>query len=238
LPVNSEVLKYCRTLLGETTQNKYLDTELIRAWDYAQKDFSKKTEILQTELSIAGVSGTKDYAMTSLTRPIKIRKIVWDWNTSNAYRLANMDFDDYPHGVENQTGRPQFYVVWNDQIRIYPTPDESKSFRVYYVFSASSINDTVAFSANSEISQIPERWHQAVAHYAVAQMLEKYATEQGIDAKIARMLSVYEKAVGDARLLENRPADETTPLGFKGLMSPAFDGEQGGYGGYTGRPLL
>lgn len=237
MPVNSSIRSYIRTLIGETVENKYLDTEILTAWDYAQKDFSKQTEILQTELSTSWSSGTKDMAITTFPRLIKIRKVVWKWNTTNARVLPFVDFDDYPHAQESQTGQPWGYTTWNDNIRLIPAPDETATVRVYYAFSADSIRDNIALSANSEISQVTERWHHEMAHYAASQIMRKYDQDATIQQKINEFIVIYERAKAQARLLEQRPLDESQAIQFKGLASPAFDGESSGYAGYTNKPI-
>lgn len=235
MPVYSEISAWIRTQLNESTPVKWSDTEVRRAYDFAQKDWSVRTECLQTQLSISTTASTATYALTNFPRILKVQKVIYDYNTMNAIPLKYFDYQDYPWPQKTQTNKPMAYTVFDDKIELLFAPNESVKLQVVYTFSASDLTSAVAFSANDYTNPIiPERSQLYAANLSVANLVKKF--ESGLEAS-KDYLFLYEKYIKETIDLSRRPADDTRQNYFKTYPSPAFSnyGEFGA--GYTNRPL-
>lgn len=205
----SELRSSVRTLLNEQTQNKYLDTDVDKFLDYGNKLFSVEAEILSSQLTVSWASGTAEKAISTFTRILKPKHVIWKWNTANARRLLPIQYIDLPWAQVPNQGTPTRYYWNNEQLGLWPTPNETADVMVIYAFSCASL------SAGTDISQLPHRWHMAPVHYAVSQLAQKF----GPPEKVSTAWSIWQKMVKDAQMLDRRPADPNDALQFRVMSS-------------------
>lgn len=235
MPSTKTVVAWIRTQLQETTANRWTDVECLRSWDEAQKDFSIRTELLETQVSMATVAGTATYALTNFPRFLKARKVIYDFGTMTAIPMKYFDYQDYPWPQKSQQNIPYGYTIFDDKIELLFKPDAAKTLQVVYVYSCSTLDENIAVSAFGYGSDLPDRYHLKAAEKAVGDLLMKY------DETVQRAnvhFGLYEKFVKESLSLQRRPADDTRQAYFKTYASPGFN-QQGEFGsGYTGRPLI
>ena len=235
MPVYSEISAWVRSQINEASPVKWSDAEVLRAYDFAQKDWSIRTEVLRTQFSISTTASTGTYALTSFPRILKVKKVIYKYGTQDATPLNYFDYQDYPWPQKTQTNRSTAYTVYDDKLELLFIPNESVTLQVLYTFSASDITSTVAFSANNYTNPIiPERHQLYAANLAVSNLVKKFESGHEIAKDY---LSLYEKYIQEQIMLTRRPTDDSHQLYFKSLPSPAF-GNTGGYGsGNTLHPL-
>src|SRR3990172_560008 len=131
----SELRASVRTMLNEETENKYLDTDVDKFLDYGNKLFSVETELLSSQLTVSWASGLAEKAITNFTRILKPKHIIWNWNTSNARRMLPIQYIDLPWAQVPNQGEPRNYYWNNEQLGLYPTPNQTSNVLVIFAFS-------------------------------------------------------------------------------------------------------
>jgi len=138
----SEIVQYARTLskcrvdeLPDSDLFSYLNIEYRRLWqDVAWIDKNYKLRVRNTNL----VSWVSSYALllpfqapTQATGQIKIESVfvTYDLSQKYPYRAKLLDWDNLNRAPEwyadNQPKSEPFYIVTDNSIQIFPTPDNS-----------------------------------------------------------------------------------------------------------------
>ena len=93
-------------------------------------DISSRDDFLPTTGTITTADGTSSYDEPSLCRRIV------DIARSGGNKLKRISFDHYQRTIENSssisTGEPLRYALFNNDVYVYPEPDDTYSFTVYY----------------------------------------------------------------------------------------------------------
>lgn len=140
--------------------------ELFKILYEAEQQLATEALVIEAkDTSIATVSGTRSYAYPSLF--IAIKRI-----ECNGIKLKPIEFreDDtitLNNSATTQTGQPQFYTIWNDQILLRPIPDAVYTLTIYGHKEAALLT-----TASSTLS-VPVRCHSSLINYAASMIAAK-----------------------------------------------------------------
>lgn len=139
----------------------------------AIRDFPANVKIEAT-VNLSLVAGTRDYTVSTLASDIdQIVQIQMDvgeivprtlWRFQDEIHFDVSDEDDIVNGT------PEFYRIWNNVLRVFPTPTESKTAIVYYTKKIAQS----FFSVSNGAATVPieDRYLNALMYEAQAVLLE------------------------------------------------------------------
>ena len=156
----------------------------------------KRWPFFETSWVLTTAVGDRDYGLSELTpTPDEIVSIVRDDR-----RLAFMGRDEAEAAYlpyQTSTGFVTYYNVWNDTLRLYPTPHMVDTL---YLRGYRKVNDWVADGAGA-VPDFPDDFHDAIRLYllgmAYLQQEDPEMGQQFIGAFNAEM-DVLKKQYGDA----------------------------------------
>jgi hypothetical protein len=156
----------------------------------------KRWPFFETSWVLTTVAGQQDYSLSALSpTPDEVVSIV-----RNDRRLAFMGRDEAEAAYlpyQTSTGFVTFYNVWNDTLRLYPTPDMADTL---HLRGYRKVNDWVADGAGA-YPDFPTDFHDAIRLYLVGmaylQQEDPEMAGQFINAFNAEM-DLLKKQYGDA----------------------------------------
>jgi hypothetical protein len=124
----------------------------------------KRWPFLETSWTITTTPNQSDYALSTTFAPVadEIVSIVRD-DRRLAY-LGRDEAEAYYLPYQSHTGEVTFFNVWNDTLRLYPTPTSADTLLVR---GYRKIDDWVAGGSGST-PDFPEEFHDAIRLYLLA----------------------------------------------------------------------
>ena len=153
----SSIITLIRRRLNETSTTFHTDADLIANINEAQKYIVREAEILlQGSSTTTTVSGTQNYAL-----PLDFLYFVR--LTFDGLKLFQVNFNEIDEAEFDETldtGLPTNYYIFNDQIYLYPIPNQVKTLRLWYYKSPTTLDET------TDSLEISSNWDDVVATYA------------------------------------------------------------------------
>lgn len=142
---------YTRALLREATAGGFTQAQ-VNVWlNEAQRIFVFKTNCLKGVGSIATVAQVRDYALpTDVIDFNSIDGVYYDQDVK-LQRLSQVEFYNYAGNAPYQSGQPEFYMLENGRLNIYPVPGSSDDAATTTLGAAISdtTGTTVTVAANT-----------------------------------------------------------------------------------------
>jgi len=157
--------------------------EWKRGLSDAIREIGSRVELpaLQNTEEISGTSGTQSYDLTSeISNWSFFDRVIGRpyWDKHGLDFLNKADFDGYYYDGDCK-GTPQFYIIYEDELRIAPQPQDDET--LYFPWQRIAI----------EISDIPDRYKDVVVTCLCKNMVPKGETRYALlvaefEMKIAR----------------------------------------------------
>ncbi len=153
----------------------------------AELILAKEALVIEASTTSSSTASTRAYSFP--TSFIAIKRVEY-----NGAKLRPIDFreDDLltlSNASTTETGTPQYYVVFNDQIYLRPIPDTSSVTITWYGYK----EPTLLTTASSTLS-VPTRYHIDLVEYVVSIMAAKDENLTLAQFYEARWLDRVEKA--------------------------------------------
>lgn len=110
------------------------------------------------------VIGTQAY--TFPTRAYTIKRVTWDGNKLMPMTFREDDILTLNNSTSSETGVPQFYYIWENQVFLRPIPASVAVLKVY------SYLEPAAITALSTL-EVPTRYHRDLVNFIVSEMAAK-----------------------------------------------------------------
>lgn len=158
-----------RALLNEATAGFWLDSELNQWANDAADDIATETKSIQKNVSITTISGTADYAFSTIASDLL-------WPVIVRFKGRKLQFIDFREQESHQSGKvdsdltsgtPSFYLIFGSTLTLEPAPDEAATLRVDYYARATSM------SADTDTPGLPTHLDRGVVLYMCWRALEK-----------------------------------------------------------------
>lgn len=168
----------------------------------------KRWPYFETEWSLAVVSGTQSYALSSLSPTSSVVRdvsAVRDPDNSVLMWAEKRELDR--RFISSNSGQPTFWTLFGSSLYLYPTPSANDTFTIT---GYRKVNDWVADGAGAS-PDLPEELHPAVLHYC---MFKGYAQQedQGMATYWSQQFAAYVELT--ARDLVDSPP--TAPIVMNG----------------------
>ena len=154
----SSLITKIQAKINETSVLFFTSANLIAWIDEAQKYIVREAEILlQGSSTTTAVSSTQNYALPSDF--LYFVRLTYD-----GYKLFQINFNEIDEAEFDETldvGLPTNYYIFNDQFYLYPTPNNTKTIKLWYYKSPT----TLTLSTNS--LEINSMWDDIVVAYAL-----------------------------------------------------------------------
>lgn len=108
-----------RRRLGETATDFYTDDDILDLLNEAQRDFASTGGIVEGDRGYAIVAN--QYYYTPPSDFINMRYVLWQERDKLRYTTQRELFNILREDPDKE-GVPQYYAVWDGEIRLYPTP--------------------------------------------------------------------------------------------------------------------
>lgn len=145
-----------------------------------------------TDTSTTSVADTRAYSIPSDV--LMLKRVEYDGNKLEPITFRDDDSLTLSDANTGDTGTPQYYILWNDEILLRPTPDTTgDEIKFYY----KSIPAVVTISGTIGV---PLEYHYAIANYVVHLMALKDEDPNTAD----RYMAKWDKELARAKLNERR----------------------------------
>lgn len=180
----SELNEYARQNYNAVGDTFFTDSEMYRYIWAAQSVLSTEARLIERTYTTTTVIGTAAYAAPTYAREYK--RV-----TYNAQKLMPISFREYDALVLNGTvipiDTPQYYLLWDDEFTLYPTPDAAKTLKIF------SINEPQPVTSTSTL-EVPSIWHLPMADFLLWKMAQKDKNFQAAQYYMANWNDTVTKA--------------------------------------------
>lgn len=165
----TELINYIRQRHNATGDNFYSDAEILSYVYDACTQMAREFAIERT-YETTTVVGTREYSYP--TNTIAIKRVTYDGAKLQPFSFRE---DDQITGLYESAltqGSPQYYAVWNDTLFLRPTPDDTKTLKIYS-FNAPQVITTTS------VLEIPVQFHVDTSDYVIAMLQAKEQNYEG-----------------------------------------------------------
>lgn len=158
----SDVITDVRRAFGDEDSVQITDGDIIRWINAGQREIVANNPILKAKATVTTTAGTGIYS-----------------KPADVYQLESIKYDTgfvQPIGFEEaqarfgplteDKGAPIYWYAWQDDIYLYPIPDEAKTLTVYYTKSPTAV------TVSSDLLSIPDKYFNALVEYVKMQAYE------------------------------------------------------------------
>lgn len=218
MSTTAELINFVRDVMD--LDDADLPSSLIR--QYMRDGFNRiinlerRWPFLEASATLNTVAGQRDYPISSIGNG-DFREITSLLDTSvSGNRLAIISLDDAEatwHGSFDTPTRPLFYAEWAETIKLYPRPDN-----VYPISVRGYRKPSYAWFTDTSLSpDCDERFHDAIAYYAIAQAYQRQE-----DSELYNMYKrSFDEAVAIARKELMRPPSHRPMIMSRGSVRPS-----------------
>lgn len=155
--------------LEEAVRNRYnaigdsfYSSDMIMDLIYqACMEMALEAFVIERKYTTTSTSGTREYAYP--TNAFAIRRVEYDGDKLSPVSLES----DPKTSTTEQSGTPRGYAVWNEELILFPTPDESsKQIDVY------TYNRPQAVTSSSTL-EVPAEYHLNIIDFMLSAMYAK-----------------------------------------------------------------
>lgn len=161
----AQAVSYCRNRHNAATDSNWSDSEIYALITARCDEIVSIIGLIEgTSTSTTTVSGTQAYSFP--TNFITIKSLLY-----NGEKLTPISFDDWESqkaGGVTPTGKTQFFVVWNNQVLLIPTPDNAYTLTFY-----GEKEHTFIDNATQTTIDIPSVLHFRLCDGVIADMAAK-----------------------------------------------------------------
>jgi hypothetical protein len=143
--------------------NTATNDKLNRTINEGLRRFVRETLCLHDVSTLTTAAGTAAYPLPADSlNPPNVHQVIWDKYVLHPMSyLETRDLNSYLH----TSGSPTSFYFNNGQLCLYPVPDSAKELKIVYY------NKPAELSADDDVPEIPEEFHEALANYAAYQIM-------------------------------------------------------------------
>jgi hypothetical protein len=189
-----------RAMLDETTAGFWTDAQLNYWLNEGNLDLAARLEDL--EASDTQSTAASDYQYDLPTDCIKVKRVQYD-----SFPLAFIGYNDLNKyeavgdPSTSETGTPQYFYLWNNDIFLYPTPTAIKNLTIQYYKRPATMDE------DTDTPEHASQFHNLIVYYAVYKALVKDTLFTDAD----RMMGQYLNGVAEAKSqMMNRQRTQAT----------------------------
>lgn len=165
--IGTDVADRIKRQFGDESGVQVTDADILRWINDAQREFTRTNNLLQARGSLNVVAAQSEYPFPNDV--LNLRSLNYDGYKLQGFTL--IEFEEYlqandPRG--SATGTPTCYTVWNDILRLYPTPDTSITDGLTILYIARPPVLTVL----SDPLALPDEYFNRVVEYCLQQSYE------------------------------------------------------------------
>jgi hypothetical protein len=159
----SELAEYGRQAYNAVGDTFFSDAEIYRYIWEAEAELATEAKLIERAYTTTTVASTAAYAAP--TYAMVIKRVTYD-----SQKLMPISFREYDALVFNATtiplGTPQYYVLWEDELTLYPTPDAAATLKIWSLNQPQQVTSTSAL-------EVPGVWHLPMADFLLWKFAQK-----------------------------------------------------------------
>lgn len=167
----SDIVTYVKRSFGDESGAQITDDDLFRWINAAQEEIANDNQsVLETTGTADIVAGQSDYSVPADLNMLRSLQ----FNGVHLNKMSFNEFNLYLDGFRKTNpptygnGIPDAFMVWNDTITIFPTPQQSiiGGLIIYY------IRHPTAIANFADTLTVPVHYHKAIVDFCLQQAYE------------------------------------------------------------------
>lgn len=148
----AQALTRTRLNLNETTAAFWTDAEIYSYMWEAECILAGKLGLFEATTAHTTVTGTSVYTFPSSM--LRIARLTYDGKKLKKADFTDRDYlDGTDYGSTVQSGKPEIYIEWGQEVTLFPVPDAAATLRWHFLKAPSEITAAAAFSVKDESLQ-------------------------------------------------------------------------------------
>lgn len=181
----SDIIIRVQRIFGDEAGVQLTSDDVIRFINDGIREIVYKNEsLLQKTATANSVANQQDYSVP--TDVLIVRGITWKDTGETSYHhlkgLTLNEFNEYIDGWDGSdygTAIPLVYMIYEDQITVFPTPAVSTTAAMKIYYNRKPATVTVA----SDTPDIPDIYHETLVKYCLSQAYEMDEDSEAFVAK-------------------------------------------------------
>lgn len=204
----AQALTRVRQSLNETTAAFWSDAEVYSYMWEAECILASKLGLFQATTAHTTVTDTSAYTFPDST--LRMERLTYDGKKLKKADFTERDYlDGTDYGSTLQSGKPEIYIEWAEQVFLFPVPDDAKTLRFFFLKAPTEITAAGAFSVKDESLQ------QMIPDYCIwkcslkdQEMARADRHQQAWEANVLRAESIWSDRKTADRILSVKDEDE------------------------------
>lgn len=167
--------------------NTATNDKLNRTINEGLRRFVRETLCLNDTFVTTTAAGIAAYTLPADSlNPPKVHQVTWDCYVLHPMTyLETRDLNSYLHS----TGSPSSFYIDENKVFLYPIPDSAKEMNIVYYKKPATL------SADDDVPEIPEEFHEALANYAAYQIMR---SDRGALSETINAADFHEREFSEA----------------------------------------
>jgi len=212
---------------GDSSDSLFQTSEIVEYFDFAQKEFARRTEILKDSRTFAYTSFAINIDEPWVEIPSKIISIKKASLLDSNVRLKIINHRELDQGFlvddygldwegnwETKTGTPQLVITDMDTgaIRLFPIPVNEDTLQLQVTrYPDADITST------SDDLEIPEQYHRKLLHHVLYMAYSKQDADAFDPQKAEKEFLKFEQSIEDAKVEFGKRYNKTGVVKYGGL---------------------
>ena len=159
-----QIIEEARTEWVEPSASFITATEALRWVNMAEADFNRRTKCLRYYWTTTTVAGQQDYSLSSNERILEVLYCLCEGVELLPTTLAELDAfaGNWRVSAGGISGQPAYYYIsdiHNEQLGLWPCPDDVYTITLYYVEEPPAITNTSTYPT------IKDAYHDVLVYY-------------------------------------------------------------------------
>ena len=127
---------------------------------HASMQLAVETKCIERTFSTTTVADQKEYSYPS--NAIALKRVEYD-----GLEIRSVDLNEDPKtSATEPTGRPGSYAIWNEELHLFPTPDDAKTLKIFAYVEPSAVETTSTL-------EVPSEYHLMIIDFVMSYMFAK-----------------------------------------------------------------
>ncbi len=159
-----EVTTFARQQYNAVNDTFFSDAELYSLLWMAQNELAREANVIEQTYTTTTVVGQQSYSYPAQIHTLK--RVTYDGLKLEPITFREDDVLTLGNAATTQTGKPNYYSVFNKILYLRPTPDDTLSLVIFGYCEAQQV------SATSTL-EVPTHFHQDLADFLLWRMAAK-----------------------------------------------------------------
>lgn len=159
----SDILTRVKRVFGDEAGVQLVDTDIIGWINDAQRQIAANSELLQTRATADLVAGQMVYSTPSDMLNLRSVRVAGDRLVPIGMQEADDRLVGWDDPNRQETGKPEFFWQWANQMYLYPISDTSTTAGIVIYYSRVPVTVTTG----SDVPELAAQYHDHIVRYCL-----------------------------------------------------------------------